>query len=148
MGQLSYAPLTKADMTEPPRSLFYLPIIYLWTGAVEGDVLASLASLASLAPPVHLSGERLGWTLLVCMVGDFRRGHVEVSWRSPSEGHMSTATNSFALNRKHRGQRAVSIITVVTSDWPSYSCSVSHRRHPKVIRRHHTTSAGRTQAAL
>lgn len=118
------------------------------SGAVEGDVLASLASLASLAPPVHLSGERLGWTLLVCMVGDFRRGHVEVSWRSPSEGHMSTATNSFALNRKHRGQRAVSIITVVTSDWPSYSCSVSHRRHPKVIRRHHTTSAGRTQAAL
>lgn len=24
--------LTEADMTEPSRGLFYLPIIYLWTG--------------------------------------------------------------------------------------------------------------------
>ncbi|KAI9521544.1 hypothetical protein NQZ68_003697 [Dissostichus eleginoides] len=129
---------TKAnrDMTEPSNGLYYLPIIYLWTGGVKCDVLASLA------PPVHLSGERLGWTLLVCMVSDFRRGHLEVSWRSPSEGQVSSSPYSMAVNRKHRGNSAVAIITVATSDWPSYSCSASHRRHPKVPRRHR--SSGRT----
>ncbi|KAG7243207.1 hypothetical protein INR49_014809 [Caranx melampygus] len=122
-------------MTEPPRGLFYLPIIYLWTGGVEGDVLASLA------PPVHLSGEKLGFTLLVCMVSDFRRGHLEVSWSSPSEDHMFTALNSISVRRKHRGHSAVAIITVVTRDWPSYKCSVSDRRHRKVTKRHRTTSS-------
>ncbi|GLD53902.1 uncharacterized protein AKAME5_000658700 [Lates japonicus] len=129
-------------MTEPPRGLFYLPIIYLWTGGVEGDVLASLG------PPVHLSGERLGWTLLVCMVSDFRRGHLEVSWKSPSEGHIFTAPYSVTLNRKHRGNSAVAIITVVTSDWPSYSCAVSHRRRPRVTRRHRTSSSGSQEEKL
>lgn len=109
-------------------------------GVVEGDVLASLA------PPVHLSGERLGWTLLVCMVGDFRSGHLEVSWRSPSEGHVSSSPYSVALGGKHRGNSAVAIITVATRDWPSYSCSVSHRRRPKVARRRQITSSGRTKA--
>ena len=113
-----------------------------FSGGVEGDVLASLA------PPVHLSGERLGWTLLVCMVSDFRRGHLEVSWRSPSEGLVSSSPYSVAVNRKHRGNSAVAIITVATGDWPSYSCSVSHRRRPKVPRRHHGTSSGRTTADL
>lgn len=102
--------------------------------------------LASLAPPVHLSGERLGWTLLVCMVSDISRGRLQVSWRSPSEGHMSTAPHSIAVNNKHRGHSAVAIITVATRDWPSFSCSVSHRRHPKLIRTHHTSSSGRSIA--
>ncbi|KAM8885156.1 uncharacterized protein AB9W97_012903 isoform 2-T2 [Spinachia spinachia] len=74
------------------------------------------------------------------MVGDFRRGHLEVSWRSPSEGHMSSSPYSVALDRKHRGNSAVAIITVATRDWPSYSCSVSRRRYPKVARRHYTTT--------
>lgn len=123
-------------MTESSRSLFYLPIICLWTGGVEGHVLASLA------PPVHLSGERLGWTLLVCVVSDFRRGHLEISWRSASEGHVSDSPYSSAVSRKHRSHSAVAIITVATSNWPSYSCSVSHRQHSKVMRRHPITSAG------
>lgn len=110
------------------------------SGGVDGNILASLA------PPVHLSGERLGWTLLVCMVSDFRRGRLQVSWRSPSEGHMSTAPHSLAVNKKHRGQSAVAIITVSTRDWPSFSCSVSHRRHPKVIKRPRTLSSGRSTA--
>lgn len=29
---ITEATLTIADMTEPSRGLFYLPIIYLWTG--------------------------------------------------------------------------------------------------------------------
>ncbi|XP_035798650.1 uncharacterized protein LOC118469508 isoform X2 [Amphiprion ocellaris] len=139
------ATLVKADMTEPSRGLFYLPIIYLWTGGVEADVLASLA------PPVHLSGERLGWTLLVCMVSDFRRGRLEVRWRSASEDHMSTGPYSIAVTRRHRGHNAVAVITVATSDWPSYSCSVSHRHRSKVTRTHLTTSsdiAVRTNAAV
>ncbi|KAK5871388.1 hypothetical protein PBY51_004272 [Eleginops maclovinus] len=122
-------------MTEPSRGLFYLPIIYLWTGGVKCDVLASLA------PPIHLSGERLGWTLLVCMVSDFRRGHLEVSWRSPSEGHVSSSPYSMSVNRKHRGNSAVAILTVATGDWPSYSCSVSHRRLSKVPSRHRSSSS-------
>ncbi|XP_047447737.1 uncharacterized protein LOC125012104 [Mugil cephalus] len=128
--------LTKADMTEPSRSIFYLPIIYLWTGGVEGNVLASLG------PPVHLSGERLGWTLLVCMVSDFRRGHLEVSWRSASEGYVSSVPYRHHVSRKHRGQNAVAIITVATRDWPSYGCSVGRRQRAKVKGRRHTTSSG------
>lgn len=100
--------------------------------------------LASLAPPRHLSGEQLGWTLLVCMVRDFRRGNFEVSWRSPSEGRTASALYSFVDNRKQRDHGAVAIITVATSDWPSYSCSVSHQRHPRVTRGRLTTSSGRT----
>lgn len=106
-------------------------------GGVEGDVLASLA------PPVHLSGERLGWTLLICVASDFRRQHLEVSWRSASEGHVSSLPYSINVNRKHHGHSAVAVITVATSDWPSYGCSVSHRRRPKP----HTTSSGRPVAA-
>ncbi|XP_078141102.1 uncharacterized protein LOC144539584 [Centroberyx gerrardi] len=120
-------------MTEPSRGLFYLPIIYLWTGGVEGDVLASLA------PPVHLSGERLGWTLLVCVVSDLRRGHLEVSWMSSSQGHLPGAPYSIARDRQDGSRSAVATITVATSDWPSYSCFVSHRQHPRVIRTHHAT---------
>ncbi|KAM4576114.1 uncharacterized protein PAE49_006362 [Odontesthes bonariensis] len=122
-------------MTKPSRGLFYLPIICLWTGGAEGNVLASLA------PPVHLSGERLGWTLLVCVVSDFRRGHLEISWRSASEGYLSIAPSKTAITRKNRGPNAVAIITVATNNWPSYSCSVSHRQHSKLKRKHSTTSA-------
>lgn len=100
--------------------------------------------LASLAPPIHLSGERLGWTVLICIVRDFRRMHLEVSWGSASEGHISNLPYSVA--RKQQGHSAVAIIAVATSDWPSYSCSVSHRPHSKVIRRHHATSSGRPGA--
>lgn len=112
-------------------------LLHPGSGGVDGDVLASLA------PPVHLSGERLGWTLLVCMVSDIRRGRLHVSWRSPSESHTSTAQHSIAVNKKHHGHSAVAIITVATREWPSFSCSVSHRRHPKLTRRHLTSSSGR-----
>lgn len=112
-------------------------VLHHLLGGVEGDVLASLA------PPVHLSGERLGWTLLICMASDFRRGHLEVSWRSASEGHVSSLPYNINVNRKHHGHSAVAVITVATSDWPSYGCSISHRRRPKP----HTTSSGRPVAA-
>ncbi|XP_034547741.1 uncharacterized protein LOC117818784 isoform X2 [Notolabrus celidotus] len=98
--------------------------------------------LTSLAPPVHLSGERLGWTMLVCMVTDFRRGHLEVSWRSLSEGHFTSSSYSLAVNSKHHGHSAVATITVATRDWPSYSCSVTQKRRPRVMRRHHTDPSG------
>ncbi|XP_054904903.1 uncharacterized protein LOC129371987 isoform X2 [Poeciliopsis prolifica] len=124
-------------MTEPPRGLIYLHIIYLWTGGVEGTVLASLA------PPVHLSGERLGLTLLVCVVNDFRRGHLEISWRSASDEEYTNITPyNGAVTRKHRGHSAVAMITVVTSNWPSYSCSVRRKKHSKAKKRHRITSAG------
>lgn len=100
--------------------------------------------LAALAPPVHLSGERLGWTMLICMVSDFRRGRLEVSWKSALQGHSLSFPTSLALNGKRRG--AVAIITVATGDWPSYSCSVHHSRPKKHRRKWHTAQSGRSAA--
>lgn len=110
------------------------------SGGVEGDMLAVLA------PPVHLSGEKLGWTMLFCMVTDFRQGRLQVSWKSASEGHLSSFPTSLVLSSKHHGRGAVAVITVATSDWPSYSCSVNPRRHHKGLRRRHTTPSGRSAA--
>ncbi|XP_077378809.1 uncharacterized protein LOC144019543 [Festucalex cinctus] len=110
------------------RTLIYLIFFSLLTG-VKCDMLASLA------PPVHLSGERLGWTLLFCMVRNLRRGRLEVSWRSPSEGRTSSGLVRFSS--KHLDRSAVAGITVATKEWTSYSCSVS--RHPRVSKRHHST---------
>lgn len=112
----------------------------LLSGRVDGYLLASLA------PPVHLSGDKLGWTLLVCMVGDWRRGHLEVSWSSASDGHVSVLPYSSDTNRKHRGHSAVAVLTVATRDWPSYTCSASHRRNKKITRRHHSPPPGRPAA--
>lgn len=112
----------------------------LLLGRVDGQLLASLA------PPVHLSGQKLGWTLLVCMVGDFRRGHLEVSWRSASEGHISTLPYSSETNWKHRGHKAVAVLTVATRDWQSYTCSASHRRNNRISRTHRSTPSGRPAA--
>lgn len=112
----------------------------LLLGRVDGQLLASLA------PPVHLSGQKLGWTLLVCMVGDFRRGHLEVSWRSASEGHISTLPYSSETNWKHHGHRAVAVLTVATRDWQSYTCSASHRRNNRISRTHRSTPSGRPAA--
>ncbi|KAM7391746.1 hypothetical protein PAMP_022408 [Pampus punctatissimus] len=51
---------------------------------------------------------------------------------------MSSVLYIIDINRKHRNHSPVAIITVMTSDWPSYSCSASHRRHPKITRKHPT----------
>lgn len=115
--------------------VFVHVLIHCLSGGVECEMLAALA------PPVHLSGERLGWTMLICMVSDFRRGRLEVSWKSALQGHAQSFPSSLALSSKRRG--AVAIITVATGDWPSYSCSVSHRRHQKHLKKCHTAPSGR-----
>lgn len=128
------APLQVCLFVKMPSFPF---VLHQPLGGVEGHILASLA------PPVYLSEDRLGWTLLVCMVSDFRRGHLEISWSSTSEGLVSISPYSKSANAKHRGHNAVSVITVATSDWPSYRCSVSHRRHAKITKRRHSTMSGR-----
>ncbi|KAM9464697.1 uncharacterized protein ACWYII_009782 isoform 2-T2 [Salvelinus alpinus] len=120
-------------MKERHRILLCLTILYLWIVLVHGDVLASLA------PPVHLAGERVGWTLLVCVITDLGRGHLEVSWRSPGDVSPASAPYSVAGEEQDSGRSAVAIVTVATSEWASYSCFVSHRRHARVIRTHHAT---------
>lgn len=120
------------------QNVFFYAPLHCVSGGVECDMLAALA------PPVHLSGERLGWTMLICMVSDFRRGCLEVSWKSALQGHGPSFPTSLALNIKRRG--AVAIITVATGDWPSYSCSVHHRRHQKHRRKWHTGPSGRSAA--
>ncbi|KAK7934054.1 hypothetical protein WMY93_004950 [Mugilogobius chulae] len=118
-------------MTETSKSFFYLPFFYLWTGA-KGNMLTVLA------PPVHLSGDRLGWTLLVCVVSDLQRGHLEVKWKMPS-GHdiAESPFTSVVVNSRHRSHSPVSIITVATQDWSGYRCSASHKKRPKMTKRHH-----------
>lgn len=129
----------KKTLFSKNRCLAFLFLISsLFSGRVDADVLASLA------PPVHLSGEKLGWTLLVCMVADLRRGHLEVSWSSASEGHISMLPYIVDTNRKHRGHSAVAAITVATRDWPSYRCSASHRRHKRGTGRHRSSPPGRS----
>lgn len=134
---MTFSKSHRAKIFSHPKftSPLFFHVFHDLLGGVECDVLASLA------PPIHLSGERLGWTVLICVVRDFRRMHLEVSWGSASEGHISSLPYSVA--RKQHGHSAVATITVATSDWPSFSCSVSHRPHSKVARRHHTTSSGR-----
>lgn len=121
-------------MTELSKGLIYF--IYLWTG-VKSQMLTALA------PPVHLSGDRLGWTLLICVVSDLRRGHLEVKWKTPSGySHMSEPEVSVVVNSKHRPHSPVSMITVATNDWPSYRCSANHKRRPKVTRKRHNNASG------
>lgn len=122
-------------------NVYFSPVVLFYvSGGVEGDMLAVLA------PPVHLSGERLGWTMLFCIVTDFRQGRLHVTWRSASEGQLSSFPTGLVLSSKHHGRGAVAVITVATSDWPSYSCSVNPRRHHKGLRRRHTTPSGRSAA--
>lgn len=136
---LTHIWVKKKPLFSKNRCLVFLFLISsLSLGRVDADVLASLA------PPVHLSGEKLGWTLLVCMVADLRRGHLEVSWSSASEGHISMFPYIVDTNRKHRGHSAVATITVATRDWPSYRCSASHRRHRRVTGRHRSSPPGRS----
>lgn len=99
--------------------------------------------LTALAPPVHLSGDRLGWTLLVCMVSDLRRGHLEVRWRFPSGGYMSESPFSVVVNSRPKGHSPVAMITVATNDWPAYRCSVNHKRRPKVTKGRLISSSGK-----
>ncbi|KAL0979301.1 hypothetical protein UPYG_G00183380 [Umbra pygmaea] len=124
---------TFRDMREELRTPLSLTILYLWTVIVNGDVLASLA------PPVHLQGERVGWTILVCVITDLGMGHLEVNWRSPREMSPASAPYSVAGDQHDSDRSAVAIVTVATSEWASYSCFVSHRQHTKVLRTHHAT---------
>ncbi|CAG5922692.1 unnamed protein product [Menidia menidia] len=74
-----------------------------------------------------------------------RRGHLDISWRSAMEGHISVAPYT-AVSRKHRGHNAVSVITVATNNWPSYSCSVGHRH--KLKKKRHLTSSEDEEKSL
>ena len=55
----------------------------------------------------------------------------------------ASAPYSVAGEEQDSGRSAVAIVTVATSEWASYSCFVSHRRHARVIRTHHATFTGK-----
>uniref|UniRef100_A0AAV2MR49 Ig-like domain-containing protein n=1 Tax=Knipowitschia caucasica TaxID=637954 RepID=A0AAV2MR49_KNICA len=91
--------------------------------------------LTALAPPVHLSGDRLGWTLLVCVVSDLQRGHIEVVWKPSRHYIPESSFTSVIVNDRHQSHSPVSIITVATNDWPGFRCSANHKRRPKIPKR-------------
>ncbi|KAJ8417537.1 hypothetical protein AAFF_G00223800 [Aldrovandia affinis] len=107
--------------------LFSFLTIHFIAMGVEAELFATLA------PPFHLPRERGGRTILVCLVSDAPRGDMLVTWLSSRSGHDLIAHN---VAREEDGTHsAMSIISVATNDWDSYTCFVSHQNPVMVIRR-------------
>ena len=98
--------------------------------------------VASLPPPVHLSGEGLGWTVLVCLVTDLGAGHLEVTWGSSGVLAPPGGSLSFGVAGDQQDASAAAVITVATDMWPSYSCLVTHRHQARVTWTRHVSYAG------
>ncbi|KAJ8380420.1 hypothetical protein SKAU_G00011980 [Synaphobranchus kaupii] len=89
---------------------------------------------ATLAPPFHLSRESGSRTILVCLVSHHTRGDMVVTWLSSRAGESSHITHSVA--REEDGTHsAVSVISVATDEWDSYTCFITHSNPVTVIQR-------------
>ncbi|KAI1900320.1 hypothetical protein AGOR_G00048760 [Albula goreensis] len=91
---------------------------------------------ATLAPPLHLPNDRGGRTILVCLVSDASKGDMVITWLSSRAGGSSPATHS--LTREEDGTHsAVSVISVATDEWDSYTCFVRQSNPVRGIHRHY-----------
>ncbi|KAG7481397.1 hypothetical protein MATL_G00066250 [Megalops atlanticus] len=112
--------------------------IHLMAMGVEAELIATLA------PPLHLSGGRGSWTVLVCLVTDAPQANMEVTWLSSRAGGASDVP--YRVAREEDGTHsAISLISVASDEWESYTCFVSYRSSARVIRRHY---AGFTDEGL
>ncbi|NXW47932.1 IGL1 protein, partial [Nyctiprogne leucopyga] len=97
--------------------------------------LSPLAGQPKKAPTVHLfppSFEELSTqnrATLVCLVGDFYPGVVQVSWTADGNTITSGVETSLAQRQTNDRYMASSYLTLTPSDWRSretYTCKVTH----------------------
>ncbi|KAI7812489.1 hypothetical protein IRJ41_002701 [Triplophysa rosa] len=104
-------------------------IILLFTmgaGAVPYPTLSS----------VHLTTHHSGLTILMCVVNDIHQGEMELAWIS--SGTRGTRPATYSLFQSVDGiQSAMSLISVASSEWTSYTCFVSHRVSDRLTHRHY-----------
>ncbi|KAK9974345.1 hypothetical protein ABG768_022447 [Culter alburnus] len=91
---------------------------------------------AILSPPFHLNTDHSGLTILVCVVHDIHQGDMEVAWISSGTRGTNPAVSN--LLQGHNGiQSAMSVISVASNEWTSYTCFVSHRGSDQHMHRHY-----------
>ncbi|KAF4112932.1 hypothetical protein G5714_005477 [Onychostoma macrolepis] len=91
---------------------------------------------AILSPPFHLNTDLNGLTILVCVVHDIHQGELEVAWISSGTRGSNPAVSN--LLQGHSGiQSSMSVISVPSSKWMSYTCFVSHRGSDQLVHRHY-----------
>ncbi len=91
---------------------------------------------AILSPPFRLNTDLNGLTILVCVVHDIHQGELEVAWISSGTRGAHPAVSN--LLQGHGGiQSSMSVISVPSSEWMSYTCFVSHRGSDQLLHRHY-----------
>ncbi|KAK2911696.1 hypothetical protein Q8A67_003829 [Cirrhinus molitorella] len=76
---------------------------------------------AILSPPFHLKTDLSGLTILVCVVHDIHQGELEVAWISSGTRGINPAVSN--LLQGHSGiQNTMSVISVPSNEWMSYTC--------------------------
>ncbi|KAL1274700.1 hypothetical protein QQF64_027514 [Cirrhinus molitorella] len=91
---------------------------------------------AILSPPFHLKTDLSGLTILVCVVHDIHQGELEVAWISSGTRGINPAVSN--LLQGHSGiQNTMSVISVPSNEWMSYTCFVSHRASDQLVHRHY-----------
>ncbi|KAG9355082.1 hypothetical protein JZ751_001795 [Albula glossodonta] len=117
------------------RMLLSFLAIHFMAMRVEAELFATLA------PPLHLPNDRGGRTILVCLVSDASKGDMVITWLSSRAGGSSPATHS--LTREEDGTHsAVSLISVATDEWDSYTCFVRQNNPVRGIHRHYIDFPG------
>ncbi|XP_064152821.1 pre T-cell antigen receptor alpha-like isoform X2 [Anguilla rostrata] len=114
--------------------LSFLTIHFMAMG-VEAEVFATLA------PPFHLSRERGSRTILVCLVSDPVRGDMVITWLSTKGEGSSPITHSVA-EEEDGTHSALSVISVPTDAWDSYTCFITHSNPAMVIQRRYIDFVG------
>lgn len=104
----------------------YLLTSKVETGAVPYPTLS----------PVHVTTHHSGLTILMCVVHDIHQGEMELAWIS--SGTRGTSPAAYNLFQSVDGiQSAMSLISVASSEWTSYTCFVSHRVSDRLTHRHY-----------
>lgn len=86
--------------------------------------------------PVHFTTHHSGLTILMCVVHDIRQGEMELAWIS--SGTRGSSPAAYNLFQSVDGiQSAMSLISVASSEWTSYTCFVSHRVSDRLTHRHY-----------
>ncbi|XP_061115710.1 pre T-cell antigen receptor alpha-like [Conger conger] len=105
--------------------------LHLMALAVEAEVFATLG------PPFHLPREGGSRTILVCLVSHPTRGDMLITWLSSSAGGSHSITDSVA-QEEDGTHSAISVISVPTDQWDSYTCFITHSNPAVVTQRRYS----------